>query len=526
MRKSPIVLFVYARLDHTRRTVQALLRNPEACEHDLIVYSDAPRSEADESQVEAVRNYLREISGFRSTTIVHRIENYGLSKSIIAGVSETLSNHEAIIVLEDDMVTSPHFLAYMNDALERFANHPEVISVHGYVYPVREKLPEAFFLTGADCWGWATWRRGWSFFNPDGQYLLDEIKRQKLQKEFNFNGAYDYTGMLQSQINGRNDSWAIRWYASAFLARKLTLYPGRSLVQNIGNDNSGTHCGAESIWDVKLSTEPISLNAIPVESSEQAYRSFEKNFRTVTSIGNKLFLKVKKYINAQQFFPGFLGLFTNPFYFARKNLFSAIRENSYRIQGDLVDIGCGRKPYRNLFNVRSYRGLDIDSQVVRFLGVADDYYDGESFPYEGCKFDSVLCNQVLEHVFNPDFFLNEINRVLKPEGKLLLTVPFVWDEHEQPFDFARYSSFGLRALLERNGFKIISHKKLGADATTLFQLANAYFFKISRGWPKLGKFLLGLTVIPTINIFGIVAGKVLPKNPDLFLDHIVLAEKV
>lgn len=226
------------------------------------------------------------------------------------------------------------------------------------------------------------------------------------------------------------------------------------------------------------------------------------------------------------FYPGPFGVLVNPFYFARRNLFLAISELSSALTGDLIDIGCGTKPYQRLFLVETYRGLDLDSAIVRSNGVADDLYDGSQFPYRDNMFDSALCNQVLEHVFNPDFFLSEINRVLKPEGKLLLTVPFVWDEHEQPFDFARYSSFGLRALLERNGFKIISHKKLGADATTLFQLANAYFFKISRGWPKLGKFLLGLTVIPTINIFGIVAGKVLPKNPDLFLDHIVLVEKV
>lgn len=227
----------------------------------------------------------------------------------------------------------------------------------------------------------------------------------------------------------------------------------------------------------------------------------------------------------QMFFPGLVAVFVNPFYFARKNLAAAISELSANIHGCLLDVGCGTKPYRALFTVDSYRGLDIDSSTTRALGVADDLYDGNQFPYSQCTFDSALCNQVLEHVFNPNEFLAEINRVMKPGGKLLLTVPFVWDEHEQPYDYARYSSFGLRALLEKNGFKIIAHKKLAADATVLFQLTNAYLFKISQRWPRLIKLLFTGSVMATVNIIGVAAGKFLPGNSDLFLDHVVLAEK-
>jgi SAM-dependent methyltransferase len=231
------------------------------------------------------------------------------------------------------------------------------------------------------------------------------------------------------------------------------------------------------------------------------------------------------YYRRQIFFPGLIALFFNPFYFARKNLASAISEFSKHIHGHLLDVGCGSKPYRSLFKVETYRGLDIDSPITRNRGVADDLYDGIYFPYQNEAFDSVLCNQVLEHVFNPDEFLVEINRVLKPVGKLLLTVPFVWDEHEQPYDYARYSSFGLKALLEKNGFKIISHRKLAADATILFQLTNAYLFKVSQRWPPLLRLLLTGTIMATVNIVGVVAGKILPSNPDLFLDHVILAEK-
>lgn len=276
---TPITLFTYARPDHTQRTVEALLRNPGVNEHDLIVYSDAPRTTNNVQAVAEVRQYLQTITGFRSVTIRPRPHNYGLAKSIIEGVTEVLSRHERIIVLEDDMVTSPYFLSYMNEALVRFSDDERVISVHGYVYPVQQALPEAFFLRGADCWGWATWRRGWNLFNPDGQALLDELKRRDLLKTFDFNGTFGYSQMLVSQTKGTNDSWAIRWYASAFLADKLTLYPGRSLVHNIGNDSSGTHCGNDSTHDTELSTSPIDLMGIKAKPSELGFFAFEKFFR-------------------------------------------------------------------------------------------------------------------------------------------------------------------------------------------------------------------------------------------------------
>lgn len=279
--RAPITLFAYARPGHTQRTIEALLRNIEANKHDLIVYSDAPHSPEKSQAVSAVRDYLQTIEGFRSVTINNRPHNYGLAKSIIDGVSEVLLHHERIIVVEDDMVTSPYFLTYMNEALECFADDDRVISVHGYVYPVQQALPEAFFLRGADCWGWATWRRGWVHFNPDGQALLDELERRGLSKEFDFNGSYEYSKMLKDQIKGRNDSWAIRWYASAFLADKLTLYPGRSLVHNIGNDSSGTHCGSDASYDVKLSGAVINLLGLKVAESKVARAAFEAFFWSI-----------------------------------------------------------------------------------------------------------------------------------------------------------------------------------------------------------------------------------------------------
>lgn len=279
MNYAPIVLFVYNRPDHTRRTIDALKANVLANESDLIIYSDASKLDAQTDNVRKVRKYIREIDGFKSLTVIERETNYGLSRSIIDGVTTIVNKYGRIIVLEDDMVTSPYFLTYMNEALEKYADDGRVVSIHGYMFPINFPLPEAFFLSGADCWGWATWSRGWACFNDDGQFLLDELKRRKLIHSFEYNGAYPFSKMLEGQIKGANDSWAVRWHASAFLAGKLTLHPGRSLVHNIGNDDSGTHCGDSTDLDTPLSKTPINLANVAVENSQKGRHAFEDFFK-------------------------------------------------------------------------------------------------------------------------------------------------------------------------------------------------------------------------------------------------------
>ena len=285
---APIVVFTYNRPEHTLRAFNALLKNPLANESDIIIYSDSAKTANHNKAVDEVRSLLSEITGFRSKKVIHRDKNFGLAESIIQGVTEVLQESEKVIVLEDDMVVSPYFLEYMNEALEQFVEDDRVISVHGYVYPVDIKLPEAFFLPGADCWGWATWRRGWQIFNPNGKYLLDELMRRHLIQEFDYNGAYPFLNMLRDQIKGENDSWAIRWHASAFLANKLTLYPGRSLVNNIGNDSSGVHSGTTEYFDVELSKTSINLNNVIVEVSPIALEAFEHYFKKNSSLQRQL----------------------------------------------------------------------------------------------------------------------------------------------------------------------------------------------------------------------------------------------
>jgi hypothetical protein len=278
-RAAPVVVFAYKRRDHLRRTLQSLQANTLAGESDLYVYCDAARSPAEAIDVEAVRSFARGITGFASVTVHEREANLGLAKSVIQGVGELLRRHDRLIVLEDDLLLSPHFLAFMNEALSFYEHDERVASIHGYCYPVRRPLPPTFFLRGADCWGWATWRRAWATFRTDGRALLTELEERRLTGTFDLDRSFPFTRMLQDQVTGRNDSWAIRWHASCFLQDMLTLYPGRSLVENIGNDGSGTHRLSSDVYSRRAAQAAPRIAAIPVAESTAARRAFARFLR-------------------------------------------------------------------------------------------------------------------------------------------------------------------------------------------------------------------------------------------------------
>jgi SAM-dependent methyltransferase len=228
----------------------------------------------------------------------------------------------------------------------------------------------------------------------------------------------------------------------------------------------------------------------------------------------------------ESFDPGIVGLFVNPFYFARKGLIGSIREFANEVEGKILDVGCGQKPYQRLFTSSEYIGLELDTPANREFKRADLYYDGRTLPFAVNMFDSIICNQVLEHVPDPHSFLSEIQRVLKVNGTLLLTVPFMWDEHEQPHDYARYSFFGLRYLLNVHGFTIIEHRKTMADLRAIFQLINGYLYKktvTTNGYLNL---LSTMILISPFNVLGEILSHVMPGNEDLYLDNVVLARKV
>lgn len=275
----PIILFVYNRLSHTMRTVEALQKNYGSDKSTLYIFSDGPKNDTDSQQVELVRNYLKSINGFDTVIVTERQQNLGLAQSIISGVSEVIEKHERVIVLEDDLVTSPYFLQFMGDALKFYENEDRVAAVHGYTFPLGIPLPETFFLCHTGCWGWGTWRRGWELFESDGLKLLHQLQELGLTKKFDMNSAYPYTKMLEDQVNGKNDSWAVRWHASTFLKTKLTLYPGVSLVRNIGHDGSGAHCRTSSLYDVSLLNREVKVLSVPLREDLSVAKNLEAFLR-------------------------------------------------------------------------------------------------------------------------------------------------------------------------------------------------------------------------------------------------------
>lgn len=276
---APVVLFTYNRLSHTQKTIQSLQKNKWAEQTELYIYSDGAKSDKAISSVEEVRAYLKTVQGFKNVRLIEREKNLGLAENIIQGVTDIINKHGKVIVLEDDMLTSPLFLEYMNHSLDLYENDNQVISVHGYTYPVSGSLPHTFFIKGADCWGWATWQRGWNFFERDGRKLQALLKEKNLENRLNYFGAYPFTQMLQDQIDGKNNSWAIRWAASALVNDKLTLYPGKSLVENFGFDSSGTHCGETEVYDVKLDKNFKTHEKIKIYEDTKALKKFEQYFR-------------------------------------------------------------------------------------------------------------------------------------------------------------------------------------------------------------------------------------------------------
>ena len=293
MTLAPIVLFVYNRPWHTQQTIEALQNNTLANESELFIYSDAPKDEQSIDKVADVRNYIQTITGFKKITIIEREKNWGLANSIIDGVTTIVNQYGKIIVLEDDLVTSPYFLTFMNEALVMYKDENNIACIHGYIYPI-DQLPETFFIRGADCWGWATWQDKWAIFEADGQKLLNELKRRKLQNEADFNNTADYTQMLKDQIAGKNNSWAIRWYISAFVKEMLCLYPGKSYVQNIGTDDSGTHCCVTDLYQIELSHIDNFKKVSPVETLE-ARQKMESFFRSLQpSLFTRILSKIKK----------------------------------------------------------------------------------------------------------------------------------------------------------------------------------------------------------------------------------------
>ena len=287
---APIVLFVYNRLEHTKKTIEALQKNKYAADSMLFIFSDGAKKEQDIDKVSEIRKYIKGVTGFKSVEIVEREVNYGLAKSIVDGVTTVVSKYGKIIVLEDDIVTDDTFLEYMNEGLCKYQDNKQVYSVSGYSYLGSGiKTTSPYFLKICSSWSWATWSDRWEQFDTccaDWNLLG---KERELRRKFDYDYAYPFYGLLKAQMRDeKTNSWAIKWYWTLFKNGGLTLYPTRPLVYNVGFDGSGEHCKQKRTRNMFVRTERKLVCGTELIEYTNIRRAAVKSIRKENSLGETL----------------------------------------------------------------------------------------------------------------------------------------------------------------------------------------------------------------------------------------------
>ncbi len=299
---APIVLFTFNRLSSTRQTIEALAKNVGANESILYIFCDGAKadfSEEKKQKIQSVRQYVQnEVKAknlFADTIIIERAENWGLGKNIIAGVTEILNKHESCIVLEDDLVTSPYFLQFMNESLSLYKDKKQVLTIGACNYFANTpSVKPTFFTIVPDCLGWATWSDRWALFEEDGEKLLKEVENRGLMHRFNLEGYFDYEKMLKQQIEGKVSSWAVRWFAVSLLNNKLNLYPNPALTNHIGGEGA-THA-TETILP-PLAQSPILVEKIPLSIDPIVHKKMRRAFAKQAGFWAKLKKKLGVWFN-------------------------------------------------------------------------------------------------------------------------------------------------------------------------------------------------------------------------------------
>jgi hypothetical protein len=276
MTATVIAVFAFRRPRHLAQVLDSLLQQTQGCTLPVHLFLDGPRSLADRSAVEATRQVAAHYQDRLLLTLHASAVNRGLYDSLTQGISCVLADHEQVIVLEDDVVLSSYFLDYMQAALACYATVPAVASIHAYLPPIPQALPDTFFLRGADCWGWATWRNRWSLYRHDAGAMAAELRSRGLARAFDLGGRVPNLRLLDERAAGRSRSWAICWHASCFLADRYTLHPGRSLVRNIGLDHSGEHCVPSASLQALLTDTPLHVLRQKVEEAPAIVAAFAR----------------------------------------------------------------------------------------------------------------------------------------------------------------------------------------------------------------------------------------------------------
>jgi hypothetical protein len=284
--QAPIAIFAFNRPNHLANCLQSLERCVGLENSEGTIFIDGARNDQEADVVSSSVGVALKFASKYNFKVEARQENFGLAKSITSGIDEMFSLSSKLIVIEDDLILAKGFLDFMNKGLSRYENNSGVASISGYQYPIEKELHTSVFLRGADCWGWATWKDRWEQTSFSGKELLNQIRTKKLANEFNLEGSNNYVDLLEKQILGEINSWAILWHASMFLQNRLSLYPPYSLVSNEGGDGLGTHFGNNQLYSQKISDEMDFLLPSSIEQSEE-YRDaliefYQKNFKRFT----------------------------------------------------------------------------------------------------------------------------------------------------------------------------------------------------------------------------------------------------
>lgn len=292
-----VIVFTYGRLEHTKVTLESLSKNINFQNYPVIIYSDGPK-QGHEERVELLRNYLRKFKKrFSNVKLIERKKNLGLEKSIIKGISDILKDKKAIIVIEDDIKTSPYFLQYMDKLLNKYQGNKNIGCITGYNTPGKKILIpgdykyDVYFAPRTCSWGWATWSDRWDSIDWKVEDIDEFIENKKIQKRFN-QGGNDLAKMLINQAKKNIDTWDVQWCYHNFKNNRYTIYPTISYVENIGMDGSGVHCGSTSGFENKNlnHSEPENLPSDVILDNK-----ILKNFKKAQNLTLIMFIELAYY---------------------------------------------------------------------------------------------------------------------------------------------------------------------------------------------------------------------------------------
>ena len=443
---APVALFVYNRPEHTRLALRALERNSLAEKTHLYVFCDGPKSNATDIELDAideVKQVVKSSRIFKTISVCEQPVNCGLEQSIVNGINTVLESKDRIIVLEDDLVTAPGFLVFMNNALSLYENQEKVMHISGYMYPIASnKVPKSFFVILATCWGWATWRRAWRHYKRSSEELLSQILEPDELRKFDM--GFPHKELLDASAAGTVSSWAIKWHASVFLQRGLCLHPAQSYVQNIGHDGSGRHCGKTNHFRVILNNDVEVLDFTEPRPNLEAERQILAFCNTVfspPSIIKRFKSLAKKALLVRARTPLISDWYEyNDLlaWWGKDSVWKEISDYLGESRGKVLDIGCGSGEV--IIGLSSNQNLDVygcdisnklitkaikrgiaASKLMVVNAVKLSHYGDRSFDYS-------VSIAMAQYLSDEDLssFLDEVQRITRQKFFLFVPVSFGW----------------------------------------------------------------------------------------------------